>query len=88
MPTTAELFETAVQHHQAGRLETAEQIYRQILAVEPDRADAVHLLGVLAHQSGKHEMAVNCMPAGYRDERRRKRPFITTLASRTAARRN
>ena len=30
-----------VQHHQAGRLQAAEQIYRQILAVEPNHADAL-----------------------------------------------
>ena len=48
----------AVQHHQSGRLQAAEQIYRQILAVEPNQADALHLLGVIAHQTGRHEVAV------------------------------
>ena len=35
MPTIAEALSLAVQHHQAGRLQAAGQIYRQILAVEP-----------------------------------------------------
>jgi predicted O-linked N-acetylglucosamine transferase (SPINDLY family) len=48
----------AVQHHQAGRLHAAEQIYRQILAIEPNHADALHLLGVVAGQLGKHELAI------------------------------
>ena len=34
-----------------------EQIYRQILAVEPNHADAIHLLGVIASQVGQHEIA-------------------------------
>ncbi|MGO8744451.1 MAG: tetratricopeptide repeat protein [Thermoguttaceae bacterium] len=58
MATTAELLAIAVQHHQAGRLQAAERMYRQILAVEPNHADALHLLGVIARQAGKHEVAV------------------------------
>jgi Tfp pilus assembly protein PilF len=30
----------------------------KILASEPNHADAVHLLGVIAHQFGRHELAV------------------------------
>ena len=37
----------AVTLQQAGRLEDAEKLYRQILAQQPDCADAMHLLGVL-----------------------------------------
>ena len=58
MATIPEALAIAVQHHQDGRLQTAEQIYRQILALEPNQVDAIHLLGVIAHQSGKHEVAV------------------------------
>jgi tetratricopeptide (TPR) repeat protein len=58
MATISEALAIAVQHHQAGRLQAAEQIYRQVLSVEPNQADAWHLLGVVAHQMGKHEVAV------------------------------
>ena len=58
MATIPEALAIAVQHHQAGRLKAAEQIYRQILAVEPNHANALHLLGVIVHQAGKHEVAV------------------------------
>jgi predicted TPR repeat methyltransferase len=58
MPTISQALAIAVQHHQAGRLQAAEQIYRQILAVEPSHVDAIHLLGVLAHQTGDDEKAV------------------------------
>ena len=37
----------AVRHHQAGRLIDAEQLYRQILAINPRHADSLHLLGRL-----------------------------------------
>ena len=58
MVTIPEAFASAIQNHQGGRLQAAEQIYRQILAVDPNHADALHLLGVIASQSGKHEVAV------------------------------
>jgi protein O-GlcNAc transferase len=58
MPSIAEALAVALQCHQAGRLPEAEQIYRQILAVEPNHADALHLLGVIAHQQGKCSAAV------------------------------
>ena len=61
MATIPEALAIAVQHHQGGRLHAAEQVYRQILEVDPNQVDAVHLLGVIAHQVGKHEVAVECI---------------------------
>jgi tetratricopeptide (TPR) repeat protein len=40
-------------HHQAGRLCCAEALYRKALDKDPDHADALHLLGVIAYQRGK-----------------------------------
>ena len=48
---------TAVRFHQAGDLQQALQLYRQILELTPNHPDALHLLGVLARQTGKHEIA-------------------------------
>ncbi len=58
MTTISQALAMAIQHHQAGRLHDAERIYRQILAVGPDCAQAWHLLGVIAIQAGRHEVAV------------------------------
>jgi tetratricopeptide (TPR) repeat protein len=58
MPTIPEVLAAAIQHHQAGRLQAAEQIYRQILALEPNHADAWHLFGLLAHHAGKQDLAI------------------------------
>jgi protein O-GlcNAc transferase len=58
MATIAETLAVALDHHQAGRLPEAEGICRQILTVEPHHADAWHLLGVIAHQAGRHETAI------------------------------
>jgi len=40
----------AMQTHQAGELDEAEQIYREVLSQAPRQADALHLLGVLHAQ--------------------------------------
>jgi tetratricopeptide (TPR) repeat protein len=58
MATIAEALAAALRQHQAGQLAEAEALYRQILAVDPRHADALHLLGVIAHQVAKHELAV------------------------------
>jgi predicted O-linked N-acetylglucosamine transferase (SPINDLY family) len=58
MATISEALAIAVRHHQAGRLQAAEEIYRQVLAVEPNHTEAIHLLGVIAHQAGRHRIAV------------------------------
>jgi predicted O-linked N-acetylglucosamine transferase (SPINDLY family) len=52
-----EAMETALAHHQAGRLEQAEQIYRGILQADPVEPNALLYLGLIAHQVGQHETA-------------------------------
>jgi tetratricopeptide (TPR) repeat protein len=61
MATIPEALAIAAQHHQAGRLQAAEQIYRQVLQAEPNHADAWYLLGVVARQTGKHAIAAACI---------------------------
>src|SRR5271155_1654096 len=56
--TTQQTFGLAIQHHQAGRLREAEQLYRQILAREPEHIHAMHHLGVIAFQMGHSDIAV------------------------------
>jgi tetratricopeptide (TPR) repeat protein len=53
-----EMLGNALQHHQAGRLREAEQIYQQILAADADNADSLHLLGMIAYALGRREAAV------------------------------
>ena len=57
-PGFADLLAAGLAHHQAGRLAEAEVRYRRILAAAPDHADALHLLGVIAYQFGRLEMAL------------------------------
>ncbi|MDR3733959.1 MAG: tetratricopeptide repeat protein [Acidobacteriaceae bacterium] len=54
----AETLSTAIAHHQAGQMAEAEALYRRILADDPGEPDALHLLGVLAHQVGQTGPAI------------------------------
>jgi len=47
------LFRQAIKHHQSGDFQQAEHMYRQILEIDPDNADTLHLLGVLHSQTGR-----------------------------------
>ena len=47
-----------MQHHRAGELSKAEGIYQQILKTDPNQPVALHLLGVIAHQQSKYDIAV------------------------------
>ena len=49
--------ELGMQHHSAGRLADAEAVYRQVLETEPDHPTALHMLGVVAYQAGKPDLA-------------------------------
>jgi tetratricopeptide (TPR) repeat protein/glycosyltransferase involved in cell wall biosynthesis len=49
----------AWEHHQAGRLLEAENLYRQILEVQPEAANVLCLLGIAARQQGKIAEAID-----------------------------
>jgi tetratricopeptide (TPR) repeat protein len=54
-------YQNGLKLHGAGRLPEAEQAYRQVLAVQPAHADAMHMLGVLASQCGQPQAALACL---------------------------
>jgi predicted O-linked N-acetylglucosamine transferase (SPINDLY family) len=56
--STAPSLQRAIELHQLGRLDQAEVVYRQLIKIEPRNADALHLLGVIAIQTGHYQGAV------------------------------
>ncbi|MBV9112074.1 MAG: glycosyltransferase family protein [Hyphomicrobiales bacterium] len=51
----------AEQHRQAGRLQAAEELCRQILNTVPGHAETLHLLGIIAHQAGNIRVALDLL---------------------------
>ena len=56
---TQESIAVALQHHNAGRLSQAEDIYQQIVQDDPNQPVALNLLGMISHQVGKNDIAVD-----------------------------
>jgi len=52
------LFQSAFDAHQRGELKEAQMLYEQTLSLNKNHFDALHLLGVLAHQINKPKHAV------------------------------
>ncbi len=53
--------QTAMAQHQAGNLQQAETLYKQVLQTAPNQPDALHLLGLIAKQKGDLKTAVQLM---------------------------
>jgi protein O-GlcNAc transferase len=66
-------YQLALQYHQAGNLRQAELLYQQILQLAPRHAGALHMLGVIANQVGKHDTAIE-----YIQQALRLRPGMAT----------
>ena len=53
------LLQKALAFHQTGQLAQAQEIYEEILAIQPNNAEALHLLGIIAYQTQNHQRAVD-----------------------------
>lgn len=65
MPTTLtdghdqqHLFSEALRYHQCGEFEQAERLYRETMRIDPRHSHALHLLGVVAMQQGRHDESI------------------------------
>jgi Tfp pilus assembly protein PilF len=54
-------FAQAMRAHKAGRLAEAEQLYRQVLGLDPGHVESLQHLGVLAKQAGRADLAADLM---------------------------
>ncbi len=57
--TLATLRERGIALHRAGRFAEAERIYADVLRQNPVDFDVLHLQGVIAHQTGRYDRAVD-----------------------------
>src|SRR5947208_2674810 len=59
MSRTLELLALALHQHRSGQLAEAEIGYKEILTLDANHVETLHLLGVVAHQTGRNELAVD-----------------------------
>ncbi len=63
MQSLDELFAHALARHRAGDSAGARRAYADVLARDPDHVDALHMAGLLHHQSGEHLEALRLLDA-------------------------
>jgi predicted O-linked N-acetylglucosamine transferase (SPINDLY family) len=56
-----ELLQQGLDHHNAGRSRDAAECYQRVLRSNSNQPDALYLLGVLSHQNGHQEAAIELM---------------------------
>jgi Tfp pilus assembly protein PilF/2-polyprenyl-3-methyl-5-hydroxy-6-metoxy-1,4-benzoquinol methylase len=61
VPLVQALFAEAALAHRTGQFDRAEQTYHRVLSLEPDHADSLHRLGLIAYQRGDHALAEKMM---------------------------
>lgn len=57
-PEAGSVLAPAMLHHRQGRLGDAEAACRAVLSEQPRHADALRLLGIIAHQTGRVDLAI------------------------------
>jgi Tfp pilus assembly protein PilF len=57
MMALSETYALAIKYHQLGDFRKAEQLYREILQAEPTHGHTLHLLGLVALQTDRTELA-------------------------------
>jgi predicted O-linked N-acetylglucosamine transferase (SPINDLY family) len=69
----------ALGHFQAGRADEAERLCREVLRSSPAHADALHVLGIIAHRRGDHLLAAERIEEAVRIDPA-KPHYLNTLA--------
>jgi len=57
MPSEVELYRQGIQFFQAGDIPNAENIFRQVLAVNPHHAQSLHMMGMVAFSVERYDLA-------------------------------
>ncbi len=60
---TDDMFKKALEQYKAGELRETEKICKNIYCTDPGYSPALHLLGMVAYQKGRYDVAANLMGA-------------------------
>ena len=60
MNTANVIFNRAVKNHQEGKTDVAQELYNQVLKIDPNHSQALNNLGNIFQDLGEHQKAKNC----------------------------
>ena len=75
------LLKKAITHHQEGDLTQAENLYREILEIQPSHSDANHNIGILAASIGKFEMSVSFFEKAVISDQKKEQYWVSLIGS-------
>ena len=84
----AALFDQAVRLHQQGQLAQANQIYNTLLQANPGNAGALHMLGLLAYQTGHHPAACDLIGQAIAVQPQDPAPYVNRALALSALQRH
>ena len=61
-----QLIETAWTYYKAGRLQDAEKLFLEILQKDPDNVDTLNVMGVIAGQTDRNDLAIGYLESAFR----------------------
>ena len=74
--TSSRDIKTAIPHHKTAQYAEAATLYARVLAHDPQNFDALHLLGVLAHQMGRSDAAADLIAKAIMVNNRNPQAFV------------
>ena len=58
--TVAKIFKSALENHQANKIDVAQNLYNQVLEIDPTHTDATNNLGIIFKELGENQKAKEC----------------------------
>ena len=75
------LLKKAITYHQKGDFTQAENLYREILEIQPSHSDANHNIGILAASVGKFEMSVTFFEKAVISDPKKEQYWVSLIGS-------
>jgi len=74
---SSQSLQTAMSYYMSGQIPAAEEMYRKVLLAEPKNVVSLHMLGIIAAESGRYDVAVGFLSQAIRIKKNDPLLFLT-----------